>query len=384
MNYSPFIQQVMEVYKEWATTILVFGITLLTLVAGMVVGRSLRHLAQYTDSVRHVWMHGMLIGASTPAKTLIWIMGLSAAAMVLVQDNSESVLSTVLVPARSVAVVGVVMWFLLRMTSSIQANMLARARAENRELDPTATDAIGKLIRASIVITSVLTVMQTLGFSIAGVLAFGGVGGIAIGFAAQSLVANLLGGLTIFASRPFKVGEYIIIPGTELMGGVEHIGWRATRLIGFDCKPFYVPNAMFNTQPVINHSRMTSRRIMETLHVRYSDIDAMPGIVEEGRQMIGSHPDIKHDFFAFNFDSCGESSLKLFLYAFTVSTDYNDYMNAKEDVLLKMAGIIRRHGAQLSMPISTVYMPEGLQIQRAARSGGGASTPPPELSGFAS
>ena len=380
MNYGSFIQQFMEVYKEWTSTILVFGITLLTLVVGMVVGRSLRHLAQYTDSIRHVWTHGMLIGASTPAKTLIWIIGLSGAAMVLVQGNSESVLSTVLVPARNVAVVGVVMWFLLRMTNSIQANMLARARAENRELDPTATDAIGKLIRASIVITSVLTVMQTLGFSIAGVLAFGGVGGIAIGFAAQSLVANLLGGLTIFASRPFKVGEYIIIPGTELMGGVEHIGWRATRLIGFDCKPFYVPNAMFNTQPVINHSRMTSRRIMETLHVRYSDIDAMPGIVEEGRRMIGSHPDIQHDFFAFNFDSCGESSLKLFLYAFTVSTDYNDYMNVKEDVLLKMAGIIRRHGAQLSMPISTVYMPEGLQLQRAARSG----TPPssPELAGI--
>lgn len=382
MDYSPFVQQIIEVYREWATTILVFGITLLTLTVGMVVGRSLRRLARYTDSVRHVWMHGTLIGASAPARALVWVMGLSAAVMVLVQGNPESVLSHMLVPARNVAIIGVIMWFLLRMTSSIEANMLARARAENRELDPTATDAIGKLIRASIIITSILTVMQTLGFSIAGVLAFGGVGGIAIGFAAQSLVANLLGGLTIFASRPFKVGEYIIIPGTELMGGVEHIGWRATRLIGFDCKPFYVPNAMFNTQPIINHSRMTSRRIMETLHVRYSDIDVMPSIVEEGRQMIGCHPDIKHDFFAFNFDSCGESSLKLFLYAFTVSTDYNDYMNVKEDVLLKIATIIRRHGAQLSMPISTVYMPEGLQLQRAARSG----TPPapPEFAGMGS
>lgn len=382
MNYSPFIQQAVQVYKEWEATILVFGIILFTLIAGMVVGRIVRRLARYTDSVRHVWMHGLLVGASAPARALVWIIGLSAAAMVLVQGNPESILSNVLIPTRTVAVIGVLMWFLLRVTSSIQADLLARARVENRELDPTATDAIGKLIRASIVITSILTAMQTLGFSIAGVLAFGGVGGIAIGFAAQSLVANLLGGLTIFASRPFKVGEYIIIPGTELMGGVEHIGWRATRLIGFDCKPFYVPNAMFNTQPVINHSRMTSRRIMETLHVRYSDIDVIHGIVEEGRQMIGSHPDIKHDFFAFNFDSCGETSLKLFLYAFTVSTDYNDYMNVKEDVLLKVAEIIRRHGAQLSMPVSTVYMPEGLQIQRTVRSG--TPPPPPEFAGMGS
>src|SRR3546814_2349754 len=87
---------------------------------------------------------------------------------------------------------------------------------------------------------------------LAGLLALGGAGGIAIGFAAQSLVANLLGGLTIYASRPFKVGEWIIMSGTEVMGEVQEIGWRATRIMGFDRKPFYVPNSMFNTGVVID------------------------------------------------------------------------------------------------------------------------------------
>src|SRR3546814_17827191 len=72
--------------------------------------------------------------------------------------------------------------------------------------------------------------------------------------AAQSLVDNLLGGLTIYASRPFKVGEWIIMSVTEVMGEVQEIGWRATRIMGFDRKPFYVPNSMFNTGVVINHS----------------------------------------------------------------------------------------------------------------------------------
>src|SRR3546814_6385261 len=74
----------------------------------------------------------------------------------------------------------------------------------------------------SIFVTAALVILQTLGFSVAGLLALGGAGGIAIGFAAQSLVANLLGGLTIYASRPFKVGEWIIMSGTEVMG--EEIG----------------------------------------------------------------------------------------------------------------------------------------------------------------
>src|SRR3546814_3222774 len=106
------------------------------------------------------------------------------------------------------------------MVRRMESNMLAKA--DSGGLDTTATDAIGKLALIAIFVTAALVILQTLGFSVAGLLALGGAGGIAIGFAAQSLVANLLGGLTIYASRPFKVGEWIIMSGTEVMG--EEIG----------------------------------------------------------------------------------------------------------------------------------------------------------------
>lgn len=360
MEEHSLYQRVAAVLEQWGDVLAVFMIILFALLAGMVVSRVMARLAQRTDPTRHVWVHGFLAGAPGPLKALIWVLGLAGAARLLVEHDVSSMLAAVLPTAPMVAVIAVVTWYFLKVCTQVQENLVARARVRRHELDPTATDAIGKLVRASIVLTAALTVMQALGFSIAGVLAFGGVGGIAIGFAAQSLVANLLGGLTIFASRPFKVGEYIIIPGTELAGGVEHIGWRATRLIGFDCKPFYVPNSMFNTQPIINHSRMTARRIMETLHLRYMDMGVMARIVEECRQMLREHKGIQQDFFAFNFDSCGERSLQLSLYAFTVSTDYNEFMNVKEDILLRIADIVRRHGAQLAEPVATVYAPDGL------------------------
>ncbi|WP_454004337.1 mechanosensitive ion channel family protein [Alcaligenes sp. Marseille-Q7550] len=360
MEEHSLYQRVAAVLEQWGDVLAVFMIILFALLAGMVASRVMARLAQRTDPTRHVWVHGFLAGASGPLKTLIWVLGLAGAARLLVEHDVSSMLAAVLPTAPMVAVIAVVTWYFLKVCTQVQENLVARARARRHELDPTATDAIGKLVRASIVLTAALTVMQALGYAIAGVLAFGGVGGVAIGFAAQSLVANLLGGLTIFASRPFKVGEYIIIPGTELAGGVEHIGWRATRLIGFDCKPFYVPNSMFNTQPIINHSRMTARRIMETLHPRYMDMGVMSRIVEECRQMLREHKGIQQDFFAFNFDSCGERSLQLSLYAFTVSTDYNEFMNVKEDILLRIADIVRRHGAQLAEPVATVYAPDGL------------------------
>jgi MscS family membrane protein len=355
--------QIVAFYLEWQTIILVFLTVLGSLFVGVVVRTALLRATRRLHPVRHSWVHGLVAGSATPAQALVWVLGVTVAGQLLLQHkvgevSSDSLLAHGIGPVRDVGIILVVMWFLLRAVGQIQDNLLARSHERGRDLDPTAADAIGKLTKASVVVTAILMLMQALGFSIAGLLAFGGMGGIAVGFAAQSLVANLLGGLTIFASRPFKVGEYIIIPGTELMGGVEHIGWRATRLIGFDCKPFYVPNAMFNTQPVINHTRMTGRRIMEDIHLRYADIDAVPAIVAEGQAMLGGHPGIKHDFFAFNFSSCGSYSLKLFLYAFTVSTDYNEYLEVQQDVLLKIADIIRRHGAQLTGPVSTVEMPQ--------------------------
>ena len=78
--------------------------------------------------------------------------------------------------------------------------------------------AIGKLLRTAIVITSALVILQTLGFSISGVLAFGGIGGIAVGFAAKDMLSNFFGGLMIYLDKPFKRGEWIRSPDRELEG----------------------------------------------------------------------------------------------------------------------------------------------------------------------
>jgi MscS family membrane protein len=119
---------------------------------------------------------------------------------------------------------------------------------------------------------------------------------------------------------------------------------------------------MFNTAVLINHSRMTARRIQEHVHLRYRDIDKAQHIVADVNLMISEHPGIDKEFFVFRFDSCGDFALKCLLYAFTVTTDYEEYMRVKEDVLLKIASIVRTHGGELAVPTSTVHIPDGLRI----------------------
>jgi MscS family membrane protein len=108
---------------------------------------------------------------------------------------------------------------------------------------------------------------------------------------------------------------------------------------------------------------MTNRRITEYLHLRYSDIEKVEAVVTDTNAMLAGYPGIEHDFFVFRFDSCGEFALKLYLYAFTVSTSYTDYMQIKEDILLRIADIVRAHGAELAVPTSTVHLPDGLKLR---------------------
>jgi MscS family membrane protein len=79
--------------------------------------------------------------------------------------------------------------------------------------------------------------------------------------------------------------------------------------------------------------------------------------------MLAEYPGIEHDFFVFRFDSYGEFALKLYLYAFTVSTSYTDYMRIKEEILLQIANIVRAHDAELAVPTSTVHMPDGVRLR---------------------
>ncbi|WP_258868179.1 mechanosensitive ion channel family protein [Alkalilimnicola ehrlichii] len=130
-----------------------------------------------------------------------------------------------------------------------------------------------------VIVIAGLVVLQTLGISIAGVLAFGGVGGIAVGFAARDLLANFFGGLTVYLDRPFSVGDWIRSPDREIEGTVERIGWRQTRIRTFDLRPLYVPNSTFNSIALENPSRMSNRRIFETIGIRYNDADKMATIV---------------------------------------------------------------------------------------------------------
>ena len=178
-----------------------------------------------------------------------------------------------------------------------------------------------------------------------------------MGLAAKDMLANFFGGVTVFIDRPFSVGDWILLKDKNIEGVVENIGWRQTTIRKFDKRPVYVPNAIFTTASVENPSRMTNRRIYEVVGLRYQDLEQMEAITDEVRAMLIGHSEIdEKQTLMVHFDAFNSSSVDFFIYCMTHTVNWQRYHKVKQDVLLKIGGIVRRHGAPIAYPTRTLNM----------------------------
>ena len=332
-----------------------FAVVLLTFSAVLLASWVLNKISIQAQKTKTLWDDALVFSCKKPVKWLILFIGLTVAAELAVPEP-DSKLAGFIDSFRHLFSIFIVTWFLFDFLKRVETNIVDPTFLK-KPLDNTTAVAIGKLLRASVVITSVLVSLQTLGYSISGVLAFGGIGGIAVGFAAKDLLANFFGGLMIYLDRPFAVGDWVRSPDQEIEGIIEDIGWRLTTIRTFDKRPLYVPNSTFMQISVENPSRMTNRRIYETIGIRYDDVNLMPQIISQVKEMLNGHKDIDQTHtLIVNFDSFAQSSLDFFIYCFTETTDWITFHEVKQDVLLKVIKIIEDNGAECAFPTSTIHL----------------------------
>ena len=318
----------------------------------------LRLLARVRNT-KTPWDNALFEAVGKPLTALIWLLGITFAADIVRQENEVAIFK-IIDPLREVGVITVLVWFLVRFVNRAEEHYLRQRSEAGAPIDRTTADAIAKLLRISVLITGFLVMLQTLGYSISGVLAFGGVSGIVAGFAARDLLANFFGGLMIYLDRPFEVGDWIRSPDQEIEGTVENIGWRLTRIRTFDKRPLYVPNSVFANITVENPQRMTNRRIYETIGIRYEDAGKMAAITRDVKQMLREHPEIDtRQTMIVNFVEFAPSSLDFFVYTFTKTTEWIRFHEIKEDVMLKILEIIEKNGAESAFPTSTIHIAPG-------------------------
>ena len=339
----------------------VFTVVLVTAVVSFIVRRLLLKLAKKVQLTENRLDDIVFSAMSRPVGWVIWLQGLAIAADVILV-RTESAIFTYADSVRDIGVLMCITWFVLGIIRGSEEVYIQNAE----QMDKTTALAIGKLLRLVVIITAGLVILQTLGYSISGVLAMGGVGGIAVGFAAKDLLANFFGGLIVYLDRPFAVGDWIRSPDREFEGTVETIGWRVTVIRNFQSQPMYVPNSVFTTVIVENPSRMQNRRIYETIGLRYSDLTNMDKVVSEVKAMLRQHEAIDADkTMMVNFNKFGASSLDFFFYCFTHTSRWVEFHEVKQDVMLQIAEIIKANHAEIAFPTSTIHLADAIVVENS-------------------
>lgn len=362
MNLDDIRQYLEQFDREKFWIIYIFAIVFIALLIDLVQKRVLIRVQMRLEQTGNPWDDALTHALRRPLSLLIWIIGLSLALQVMQITAAEVV--------REVGIMLTITWTLTRFISYMEKNILQQKKISGKTIDRTTANAISQLLRISVLITASLVILQTLGVNISAILAFGGIGGIAVGFAAKDLLANFFGGVMIYLDRPFDLGDWVRSPDKQIEGTVEKIGWRLTVIRTFDKRPLYVPNSVFANIAVENPSRMSHRRIYETIGVRYDDVEKLPNIVNDVKAMLMAHEEIdQSQTMIVNFNSFAASSLDFFIYTFTRTTDWIKYHEVKQDVLFKISEIITGYGAEIAFPTSTVHVPEPLQLAGMDTSG---------------
>lgn len=337
---------------------MVFGLIFLTsFVSFMLRFFYTRYFKPTKSDAYKSYTHMLVHAAYTPLLVVVWLLGITIAIQVTDLYNDYKTIPTILSIVRKVGIAVLFIWFTVRFITAFQTRLVWLSQKGELSLDVTTIQGICHLLRMTVVISSILVILQVFGIPVSGLLAFGGVGGIGVALASQDLLANFFGGFMIFMDRPFEVGDWIRSPDKEIEGTVEHIGWRLTCIRTFDKRARYIPNKLFTTLVIDNPSRMTNRRIKTVIGLRYKDADRVHDVLAAIEQMLRNHPEIDTSKTLFvKLVEFGPSSLDFLVYTFTKTVDWVKYQSVQQDVFLKILDVIKEHGAECAFPEQVIHL----------------------------
>lgn len=246
-------------------------------------------------------------------------------------------------------------WTLLRWRSALKhraehyaAQLLPRLAAKDQLF---LFDVLDKLLTgAALVVVGAMT-LDLLGVSAGVLITAGGFGAAALGFGARTIVENGLSGLSLYINRPFTLGDTINLPGLNLLGSVESVGWFYTELRDPDRQRIYVPNGVFTSQAVQNLAQIDNRRIWVEFGLSYDDRDRIETITQILQEQLDQLPGIDRSKDRLvHFVDYGASSLTLRLLCFAASGDIKDAWALRQRVLLLIGAVVEQAGASMPFP----------------------------------
>ena len=230
-----------------------------------------------------------------------------------------------------------------------------RATKTESKLDDSLVPLLRTAVRLFVTFVGLLFVLQNLDINVSSLIAGLGLGGLAIALAAQDTVRNLLGGVTIFADKPFEVGDWVVVDGVE--GTVEAVGFRSTRVRTFYNSLISVPNGNLMDSGIDNMGQRRWRRYKTTLGVAYhTKPDQLQAFVEGIRAIIQANPGMRQDYYIVEFHGFGATSLDILVYCFIDAEDWNEELRTRHVLNLDIMRLAESLQVEFAFPTQTLHI----------------------------
>lgn len=264
---------------------------------------------------------------------------------------------------------------------AILGNIAQRNNSFRREV----INLLLKVTYFFIVMIAILVLLKNFGFNVSALIASLGIGGLAVAFAVKDVLANFFASVVLLFDNSFNQGDWIVCGDIE--GTVVEIGLRRTTIRTFDNAMLFVPNSLLANGSVRNwNRRKQGRRIRMQIGVTYSSTpEQIRACVRDIQLMLLSHPqiakadderhplshyelDLKSNIISIDdllgyksnlfvvLDEFAGSSINILVYCFSKTTNWGEWLDVRQDVMLKIMEILDKHNLSFAFPSQSLYI----------------------------
>lgn len=243
-------------------------------------------------------------------------------------------------------------WRLMEFLSRLFEKQLVR---RNNQAGVSAVLFLRRGLKVALFILGIILALDTFGFDVTAGIAALGIGGIALALGAQKTVENFVGSVTLIADQPIRVGDYCQVGGVS--GTVEQIGMRSTRIRTNERTIVTIPNGEFSSLHIENFAPRDRFLLAPKLRLRYDTTpDQVRYLLVELRSLLYAHPKVSPDPARIRFAELAQDALVLEVYAYVISKDFDEYLQVKEDLFLRMMDVVKASGTDFALPSQMLFL----------------------------
>ena len=301
---------------------------------------------------RHPFIAHMFLSFEKPIQWLFILLGIFLSAWQLPFFDHTHTLFVKLIKSTIIFLLG---WGLFNLSSSSSLIFAKLNERFNFGVDEILIPFLSKLLRVIIVVVIFSAIAGEFNYNVVGLVGGLGLGGLAFALAAKDVLSNFFGGVVIITEKPFTIGDWILTPSVE--GTVETITFRSTKIRTFADALVTVPNAKLANETITNWSEMGKRRIVFNLSVSFETPKGkLEDVIKKIEYMLKSDSEVHPDAIVTKFDKYGVNGLDIYIYFFTKTTVWLEFLEVKEEINYKLMEILEHNGVSLAIPNRRLYV----------------------------